>query len=201
MANIYTNLKKKNTDDIVYPNISPAQNIPNGSITGGKLADNIITNDKIVNNTITNDKLASNTITNDKIANNTITNDKLASNTIKSDKLNFHLYNLHIKISCECDEYGEQCYISLNMIHTSPSITYAELKSYLSSKGYIDKNTAYSCSGRIIYQNFETIINGVSSAFGGFYVNVLEYVNSQLIEEKEISDISVTLTIDATQLF
>lgn len=161
MANIYTNLKKKNTDDVVYPNISPAQNIPNGSITGGKLA----------------------------------------NDTITSEKLNFHLYNLHIKISCETDGDGDICHMSLNMIHTSDTITYAELKTYLSSKGYIDTNTSYPCAGRIEFQNFETSIIGVSSAYGGLFVSILDYPENQSIAEKEISDVSVTLTIDATQLF
>lgn len=148
--NIYTNLKKKNTNDVIYPNISPSQNIPN--------------------------------------------------NSIENTKLNFHLYNLHIKIGAYTTSDNYRCSMSITLTHTATTISLADLKTYLSTHGYTAISTAYSCCGKIEYQNFESLVNGISVANNKLYASVLDYVG-ELVKNEEIDETSITYNVDSVQLF
>lgn len=61
--------------------------IVDGTIVAGDIADATITGAKLVNSTITGGKIASNTITATNIANSTITNAKMAANSINSSNI------------------------------------------------------------------------------------------------------------------
>lgn len=61
--------------------------LPNGSITAEKLAEQAVTGAKLANLAVTAEKLASGAVTGEKLANRAVTGEKLASGAVSADKL------------------------------------------------------------------------------------------------------------------
>lgn len=99
----YTDLKKKGTNEIVYPNIK-AQNIPNSAITESKIASDAVTNSKIATGAVSETKIDAYAVSTVKIQNGAITTDKLgplavknskiANGAVTKEKLNLYTYDI-----------------------------------------------------------------------------------------------------------
>lgn len=99
----YTDLKKKGTTEIVYPNIK-AQNIPNSAITESKIAPDAVTNSKIATGAVSETKIDAYAVSTVKIQNGAITTDKLgplavknskiANSAVTKEKLNLYTYDI-----------------------------------------------------------------------------------------------------------
>ena len=82
----YTDLKKKGTNEIVYPNIQ-GQNIPNSAITESKIAPDAVTNSKIATGAVSETKIDAYAVSTVKIQNGAITTDKLGPLAVKNSKI------------------------------------------------------------------------------------------------------------------
>ena len=83
---VYTDLKKKGTSVVVYPNIQE-QNIPTGAVTTAKIGDAQVTTAKIVDSSITTAKIADSSITTAKLGNASVTTAKIGDGAITSAKI------------------------------------------------------------------------------------------------------------------
>lgn len=99
----YTDLKKKGTNEIVYPNIQ-GQNIPDSAISTAKIATGAVTETKIATGAVTDSKIASNAVSTAKIADGAITtaklgalavtNGKIANSAVTKSKLNLYIKDI-----------------------------------------------------------------------------------------------------------
>ena len=104
----YTDLKKKGTNEIVYPNIK-GQNIPNSAVTASKIATDAVTNTKIATGAVTETKIDSNAVTEAKIATGAVTttklgalavtNGKIANGAVTKTKLNLYIKDIGTELS------------------------------------------------------------------------------------------------------
>lgn len=82
----YTDLKKKGTNEIVYPNIK-GQNIPDSAISTAKIATGAVTESKIATGAVTETKIDSLAVSTGKIQNGAITTDKLGALAVTNGKI------------------------------------------------------------------------------------------------------------------
>lgn len=83
---VYTDLKKKGTSEIVYPNIQ-GQNIPTGAVTTAKVADSAITTAKVADSAIATAKVADSAITENKIGTGAVTTTKIGDGAVTTAKI------------------------------------------------------------------------------------------------------------------
>lgn len=89
----YADLKKKGTNEIVYPNIK-GQNIPNSAVTASKIATGAVIEEKIASNAVSTAKIADGAITTAKLGALAVTNGKIANSAVTREKLNLYTYDI-----------------------------------------------------------------------------------------------------------
>ena len=90
----YTDLKKKGTNEIVYPNIQ-GQNIPNSAITESKIAPGAVTNSKIATGAVTHEKMSQNSVGGQEIITDSIESFHITDNAIIASKIKIETITLN----------------------------------------------------------------------------------------------------------
>ena len=192
--------------NLVLPSSIGLSDIANGAVGTLKIADGAVTSEKIADGTISTPDIANGAITSEKIADGTISTPDIANGAITSAKIgDYQVTERNIGLGSISNDALQSESVTEDKLNVTPyflGVSYSGITIKINNKqATVEKDFNTTWAGT---ENISTAENSVSVNIdinSGYRLTNVVYAKKVTSEEVNMSDFSITMSYDNSQLY